>query len=341
MKKIPLKQWNDRTGFTLIELLVVIAIIAVLVALLLPAVQQAREAARRSSCKNNLKQLALALHNQHDIYESLPAGLPTCQATAELHITGGVQENSNQCLGPNWLANTLPQMEQAALHEDVRDCNASYPNPPENCEWGGGPGSWTPQAFICPSAPRLRQQFSYYAMENLSKGNYAANWGSNNFLSGFNETEAGMFGVEEVDNSSAEARMGSREGVRFSDCIDGLSNTVLLSEIIAWDDDDDGRGVWFWGGMGGASFTARFPPNSDGTDVFQACGATNIPAGDPLECTENKADGEIWVSARSYHTGGVQAAMSDGSTRFISENINLPVWQSICTRANKETVEDF
>jgi len=340
MKKIPLQKWNDRSGFTLIELLVVIAIIAVLVALLLPAVQQAREAARRSSCKNNLKQLALALHNQHDVYNSLPPGLPTCQATAEHFITGGVQENSGQCLGPNWLANILPQMEQDALHGDIETCTAAYPNPPENCEWGGGPGSWTPPAFECPSAPRIRQQFSYYALENLSKGNYAANWGTNNFLSGFNETEAGMFGIEVVSNT-AEARMGDGKGTKFRDCIDGLSNTVLLSEIISWDDDDDGRGVWFWGGMGGASFSARFPPHNRGTDVFQACGATNIPTDDPLVCTENKADADVWVSARSYHTGGVQAALSDGSARFISENIDLAIWQAICTRANKETVGEF
>jgi len=341
MKKVPLKRSNHRDGFTLIELLVVIAIIAVLVALLLPAVQQAREAARRSSCKNNMKQLALALHNQHDVYNSLPAGVPTCQAATELYIMGGVQENSGECLGPNWLANILPQMEQAPLHEDVKECVAQYPNPPEYCEWGGGPGSWTPAAYICPSAPRLRQQFSYYAMENLSKGNYAANWGSNHFLSGNVDTEAGMFGVETVRDSTPEARMGNGTGTRFRDCVDGLSNTVLLSEIIAWDDDDDGRGVWFWGGMGGASFTAKFAPNSAGTDVFQACGATNIPAGDPLVCVENKADAQIWTSARSYHTGGVQAAMSDGSARFISENVDLGVWQSICTRANKEVVGEF
>jgi len=153
------------SGFTLIELLVVIAIIAVLVALLLPAVQQAREAARRSSCKNNLKQIGLALHNHLDTHGSFPPGYVCYDEAGNRFQTGGWQHNQNE-FGFSWLPMLLPFMEDTARWELVTACNDDRlndhtHNPADHCEAitgniGSDPLVWNQ----CPSNPRLRKVFA-------------------------------------------------------------------------------------------------------------------------------------------------------------------------------------
>ncbi len=143
-------------GFTLVELLVVIAIIGILIALLLPAVQSARESARRTQCSNNLRQIGVALQNHHSTYKSFPPGLPN--AAAKLWIAGGTQVGA-VCQGPNWLANLLPQIEESTLAKNVVRCmDTDGPDPGfsacDDCEHdaNGNVGRTTLPFMICPSA---------------------------------------------------------------------------------------------------------------------------------------------------------------------------------------------
>jgi prepilin-type N-terminal cleavage/methylation domain-containing protein len=273
-RQFPGKQKRTvRPGFTLIELLVVIAIIAVLIALLLPAVQQARESARRSQCKNNLKQLALALHNHHDTFGSLPPGASTCSSTAtNVFNQGGVQNNASNCNGPNWALNIVAQLEQTPLEVGLQLCvngdpsssstAAGDPYVADGCEWrttgssgnGSRVGAWTPPVFKCPSDRECKAQFANWALENLSKGNYAGNFGSNTILSFQVPETAGAFDLAIIKGYGSTNRgviFGRGSGTVFRDVMDGTSNTVMLSELTKRDVATDGRGVWIWGGMGG------------------------------------------------------------------------------------------
>ena len=197
---------NWRRGFTLIELLVVIAIIAILIALLLPAVQQAREAARRSQCKNNLKQYGLALHNHLDTHGAFPPGYVCYDESGNRFQTGGWQNGQNE-FGFHWLVMILPYMEQPGLWDQVATCEAdmSEPtdttaNPWDHCEYLAPAHigrNRLPAFSHCPSAPADNSYYSdgTYGLESLAKGNnYAASWGSGNMLSWESRTTRGSFG---------------------------------------------------------------------------------------------------------------------------------------------------
>jgi prepilin-type N-terminal cleavage/methylation domain-containing protein/prepilin-type processing-associated H-X9-DG protein len=351
------------SGFTLIELLVVIAIIAVLVALLLPAVQQAREAARRASCKNNLKQIGLALHNHHDTHGTFPPGYVCYDESGNRFRTGGWQNGQNE-LGFSWLPMLMPFMEDTGRWEQITACaddrlNTHTHNPSDHCEYsaafgniGREPLAWN----ICPSNPRVRKIFSdgAFGLESLAKGNYAASWGSGNMLSWESEVTAGAFGCLYLSQNDIVISLGG-SGDRFqqgkgngsNDFVDGMSNTVAVSEVISTDGTDpattsrDIRGVWINPSMGASIFSGARTPNSREPDILPACDDT-IPVGDILHCTEDNATADVFAAARSYHTGGVNACMADGSVRFVSENIDLVnVWQAVNTRNNAEVVGEF
>ena len=363
-EKSPLaSMMKSRTGFTLIELLVVLAIIAVLVALLLPAVQQAREAARRSSCKNNLKQIGLALHNHHDVHGSFPPGYLCYDESGNRYRAGGWQHGQNE-LGFNWICNLLPFMEDVGRWDQITACaddrlNTHTHNPSDHCEYSaafGNIGREPLKWHQCPSNPRVSKIFSdgSYGLESLAKGNYAASWGSGNMLSWESTTTAGAFGCYYVNQNKIVISLGG-SGDRFQngkgsaaeDFVDGMSNTVAVSEVIATDGDSGGttspdiRGVWINPSMGASIFSAARSPNSRIPDVIPACDEA-IPTTDVLACTQLTADPEVYAAARSYHTGGVNACMADGSVRFVSENIDLEtVWKGINTRDNGEVIGEF
>lgn len=356
---------EQRRGFTLIELLVVIAIIAILIALLLPAVQQAREAARRSQCKNNLKQYGLALHNHLDTFEAFPPGFVCYDESGNRFKTGGWQHGQNE-FGFHWLVMILPYMEQPGLWDQVTTCAQDIKtdrttNPSDHCEWLAPAhiGRERLPAFNhCPSAPADNSQFSdgTYGLEALAKGNnYAASWGSGNMLSWESRTTRGAFGCYFTNQEEIAISLGGSgdhfqqgKGTTDSDFVDGMSNTVAISEIVGADGFSSGtstdiRGVWFSPAMGATIFSAFNNPNAKVPDVVAACD-TNIPAGtNPfLNCTEERTTADVYAAARSYHTGGVNALMADGAVRFISDNVdNTAIWRPLNTIRNEETIGEF
>jgi prepilin-type processing-associated H-X9-DG protein len=298
-------------------------------------------------CTNNLKQIALAVHNTENATMSFPPGLPSC--TKENWRTGGTQAGA-YCQGPNWLSAILPQMEQTAIFESILNCINIQPSACDDCEHEvNNVGRGVPPAYSCPSADKMVSRVNDYSLESLAKGNYAANFGSDTYMSFQDTNKAGAFGVvmvngwEKVTQSEAHASMngtwkaGQGQGNTISDIKDGTSNTILASEVLGYNSERDIRGAWVSNSMGSSVFSARTTPNSRTVKDNIAICEESIPAGDERQCTENRSDGNTWAAARSRHSGGVVVARCDGSVSFVSENINLAVWQTLCTRAAGET----
>jgi len=317
-------------GFTLVELLVVIAIIGVLVALLLPAVQQAREAARRMSCSNNLKQIGLAMHNYHDTYNILP--LPG------LHYRDSYPNASSTSSAHSWAVLLLPFVEQSGLHDmydfTLAGSNRGFRDNPMNCVVGTTelPG------YKCPSDSGRKVGFhrtSSWALPDgsrayLARGNYGINCGAGN-------------GVSRTDYRIRQSRgpfhfggTSAAYSATFAEIRDGLSNTVLLGEVIAGETDRDIRGVWaystgMWISGGEPSYRddrILLRPNGNALDDRQkdrpgTCGhAADIDR--HLRCEDGGSRG--FQTARSYHPGGVMTCNADGSVKFVAETIDLQNW---------------
>jgi prepilin-type N-terminal cleavage/methylation domain-containing protein/prepilin-type processing-associated H-X9-DG protein len=299
-----------RLGFTLIELLVVIAIIAVLIALLLPAVQQAREAARRTQCKNNLKQIGLAMHNYHDTYNAFPIGVQIPQ--------WGTRTIGNW----GWPPAIMPFMELGNVAEQ-----AGYGKVPMTTALNDPSGAplkvmQTPlPGFRCPSdtGPPLNSLFKIESKE-LATSNYLANNGSYSFRSrlgdvrsdasvntGFNN---GMFA--EVGNNPNHKGPGFR---KMANITDGTSNSIMIGER-CWQirAADYGAGV-VWGTLG---HVAAAGADNDGYVFLLACGWVHINSvAKPYNNNPNHRRG-----FSSNHTGGAQFLLCDGSVRFVSDNID-------------------
>ena len=370
---------GSRLAFTIVELLVVIAIIGILMAILLPAVQAARESARRMQCTNNVKQISLAIHNFVSVNQGYPPGLPNCSPHPSQWVSGGAQmgDYTATCQGPNWASNIFDFLELPYFADRIRSCMIYNKHACDDCEHddaGGAPGTGastrrTPYVYICPSAQSMTILFgskgspvdglggyidgsdSVAGLENVAKGNYAANFGRDTYVNSavpvmagmpgvlYNHRNAGLFEVVPISlahstGSSAEKgkfKMAWQRGVRLSDVTDGTSNTLMISEVKGRDTWRDVRGVWSCAAPGASTFTAKTPPNSSLPDTTIGCDSS-IPAGDPMKCEQNQTDGQLWAAARSTHPGGVVAAMGDGSTRFFTNEIDLSVWQALSTR---------
>jgi len=305
-------------GFTLVELLVVIAIIGILIALLLPAVQAAREAARRSQCTNNLKQLGLAMHNYHDTHKCFPYGWKA-EAADKSH--------RRDC----WYHRILPFIEQGPYSDKYEADVTQYVHMIPATLAG-----IAVNVMMCPSDPSS-PAVGAGGSNNGFQGNYAVCAGGGtgtpinmNIIS---TDPGGMFGTSQPGFARS-----------FASCIDGTSNTLLASEGMirgstgaTW-----GELGGYWGGAphGSYAFSSAEPPNTTVPDRVYSCKSTTWPN---APCENGNAGGLTgrWNFARSYHPGGVNATLCDGSVRFVSETVNTQTWRDAGNRQDGHTLGEF
>jgi prepilin-type N-terminal cleavage/methylation domain-containing protein len=321
-------------GFTLIELLVVIAIIAVLIALLLPAVQQAREAARRTQCKSNLKQIGLALANYESTYRVLPPG----------YVSGvGASDPQTGDSGPGWgwLAILLPYLDQANLQQSLK-WNLPCWDPTNSSAV-----KTSLSIYLCPTATNTGPTVGITDInQNVLSGaifgraNYVHNVGWNDIWSAPASTDytnlaTGCNGV-----------MFRNSSVRLGDVTDGLSNTVSAGERTPYLADAVWAGVvpgakhysynqFASSGTGGPGINydnaGSYVGANSGPSIYESPQIIH-PPNSPVGHTDQM---------HSQHVGGAHISLGDGSVRFISENVNLGLWQSLCSRSGGEVFGDY
>ena len=315
----------QRPGFTLVELLVVIAIIGILIALLLPAVQAAREAARRSECQNKLKQIGLALHNYHDINQQFPPG-------AQKQVFKQPKIDNNLIAGTTWLVFILPQMEQQAVY-DLYNFTLPFNNATNLAV-----GNIEITGYKCPSGPGDR---SGNSSEQTSDGtrnhttHYYGVMGPSNGVSPTVNTVGGTtynyvvgnpaandaFATEGILQQYQDATGSVTTGKRinFRDILDGTSNTLMVAERsmhLPPGQANDYRS-WIRGQNGGSGATknVRYPINStfyNGSNNFND------------------------ISFGSNHPGGCQFSLGDGSVRFVRETISMNIYWATASMKHRE-----
>lgn len=309
-----------RPGFTLIELLVVIAIIAILIALLLPAVQQAREAARRTQCKNNMKQLGLALHNYHDTIGVFPFGFDERETL--------------------WTAMILPQIEQANLYQTLIWQESGLGN------WNaGGPNeaacATVIPAFRCPSMA-VPEGVDNNGIEGRVPISYRAVSGSNAISDDLSTIPAGHsppFALEQQSGLNGLFYGCSRKRIR--DITDGTSNTLMVGESYTeptYVRDGQGMDYWQFGAPQTGGWDA-IPGDRGGTEYSEGLGSAYGKINSRLDPTVPGVIAEL--SFGSWHIGGAQFTLGDGSVRFISENIDLTLYRSLGSISGGEVVGEF
>lgn len=348
---------NARRGFTLIELLVVIAIIAILIALLLPAVQQAREAARRTQCKSNLKQLGIALHNYESSHRTFPPNL----------IPGG-RPGSGGYIGysqGNWsvMAYLTPFLEQTAVYGLLNLESPTYANvggswviPDSNNRLAA---STIVPLYLCPSDSSQKVSSNWGVSDGIGPTNYCANMGTGLDQAG---------GTQHGSPYNADGVFFADSRIRFADITDGTSNTAAMTESVlgegamvsgaatppgsekryyknltfgqnisdancagatTWNQSDPRQFSWYSGEIRCASYNHYYGPNSSSYDCV-----TNGPASEGYIASG-------WKAARSQHTGGVNLLLCDGAVRFISGNVDMTTWRSLSTRSGGEVMGEF
>ncbi len=324
---------SDRRAFTLIELLVVIAIIAILIALLLPAVQQAREAARRTQCKSNMKQLGLAVHNYHDIANTLPPG---------------AQPSSR----PNWRYSILPQIDQAPLFNSLVLSTRGWQSGCNNTSTYGQQyynenlilvGKSLP-VYQCPSNPQdpNNPSGSLCNYDRLQLHDYVGISGATPDPAGRSNvcSTASAYGVYCNNGTMVPGRV-----YRMRDLTDGTSNTIIIAEQSGIAAGSDRRsnyhGGWRgWSATGDVTTYASAQHVSGVTTVAFAINSKTVQSGGNLIPASNAAYMGNTI-LNSYHAGGIHVLMGDGSVRFVSENIDFTNLTRLCARDDGQTVAEF
>ncbi len=350
---------KQKKGFTLIELLVVIAIIAILIALLLPAVQQAREAARRTQCKNNLKQLGLALHNYHDVYNTFPPLFVGGHNNASIPGNGSFNDR--------WLISAhiaiLPYIEQANLYSTVQAdmisaTGVAYP-------WDANYKPWRQNlsALVCPS--------DTLCSSATGKSNYRFSTGR------YNHRMRQILDRYQWGGTRVDGIFGLAEAAAIRDILDGTSNTIMMGEraqglairqeIISGVGLNPGMNDGSGGGVTagniqamidqcrsfinpnnrldyapGSYFTGEYAGGrwADGRTYFSSIQTAIPPNG--VSCITDGWDGNYTLmTATSRHTGGSQFVLADGAVRFISENLDQGTYQALGSAAGREVVGEF
>ncbi len=306
-------------GFTLIELLVVIAIIAILIALLLPAVQQAREAARRTQCRNNLKQIGLALHNYHDVHLTFPPGYIAAQVGAT------DPASAETGTGFAWGVMILPQLEQTALfgHFDFNEVTTDE----HNLEHG----QTRLRAFRCPSDPAPD-------LFTVSDGSEDYDVASANYV--------GIYGYGSVTlqpgRPDPAGILYRNSSTRLRDVTDGTSNTMLVGErmhahrFVATAPEVAANSTWY-AALPGVFRTAGMPMPDEGPAslVLGHVGQT-MPSGMLMHHPPSTTNHIVNFS--SAHTGGIHFLMADGSVHFLSKNVDYNTFRWLGQRADGEVL---
>ncbi|HET6883869.1 MAG TPA: DUF1559 domain-containing protein [Pirellulales bacterium] len=356
---------SHRAAFTLVELLVVIAIIGILIALLLPAIQAAREAARRSQCNNNLKQLGIALHGYHDANGRLPF---RCNSNDNMNTQGNAAGDK----GGNFLR-MLPFMEQGQLYSQfdfTYGTNNNARGAQNMAVAVGDPRHWLSYTviptFLCPSVPNVwgsgtksgtnpaggDRALNDYAPFGGAPSVSAGQFGDRGVLDSYTPPSpypnipqwGGYFGdsglgwVGDVWNGSNANSNGvfayGNWAASFNEIIDGTSNTFAIGEQPRHCSPDQWN--WGWNGSHQGMIYTQSPVN------FPAC-VTERDITGLLVTWSNTGTlfpkNNVYAGLRSKHPGGAQVVFADGSTHFIQENINYEIYQRMGVRNDQKTVE--
>lgn len=319
-------------AFTLIELLVVIAIIAVLIALLLPAVQQAREAARRSHCMNNMKQLGLAIHNYHDAHSTLPPGF------TQTNQGGTFQGHSAYYY-------VLPFIEQTNLFQTF---NVNSPVSNKSTTPGLLSAATVP-TFLCPSEPGALGLAVYTDGTQYGKTCYRLNGGSRPIFATSSTNDGVFMSIGAAARKASTAPVGST--MKMAYIIDGMSNTIAFGEhsltdanfdtFVSFNSNSLIKDWSWWYPAGGDSGLGDFMCGS-----FAQVGYT-IPfkRGDPGAPT-SASGWYIYQDRRlsaigSAHVGGANITLCDGSTRFVSNSMSQVILGYLCQRADGNVIGEY
>lgn len=327
-------------GFTLVELLVVIAIIGILVGLLLPAVQAAREAARRMQCSNNLKQLGLALQTYHDTYKRFPAGSYSV-TWLPLYPNAGHNNNGLPWVGGLWrkgstLVKLLPYVEQSAFFNQIpfqSDVDAWFDTlQPTTSTFmpGKRPREMNIPTFLCPSDPPART--------DLALSNYGCSMGSQAMPANTNGCTLYTTHLNGPTGHGTDTRTSQISGVfsrihwaaSLAELTDGTSNTIVMGEIRPNCADHHYQG---WP-KGNALWTSTIPPVN-----YNTCRGE---LGGDLGQTRNCNSWDVWQTSQGFkskHTGGAQFVLGDGSVQFISQSVDYLTYQRLGARADGNPVQ--
>jgi hypothetical protein len=285
-------------------------------------VQSAREAARRMQCSNNLKQLGLALQNYHTAVGKLPPGV--------ISNNGAIHGFPRT----TWVIHLFPYIEQQNLYDKldfkVPTGNGMWTDA-ANCKGTAPPTAVVVKALLCPSDSGNETHYHPDVVATYARGNYAAFFGNLDTGASMPPTATGYL----------QAPFQWNKSIRIDDMRDGASNTMLLGECLRGitGNDREYRGVFWYDHSGASQIFTKFSPNSTSPDVLFPtwCPAGLSQPGQNLPCTPGSTNGrDNTASSRSRHSGGVQVVLGDGSGHFISDNVDIVVWQAMGSIASGE-----